>query len=238
MNIKEKIRQLRESLLEQNYLYYIEDRPKISDFEFDQLLESLTDLELRYPEYFDSNSPTQRVGGGITKNFKIQVHRNPRYSLSNTYSKEELMLWVGRVEGLLGDEKFEFTCELKYDGASISLTYEEGKFLRGVTRGDGAKGDDVSLNLRTIPTIPLELKGDYPTFFEIRGEIFIPIKEFNNLNIEREKKNLEPFSNPRNTASGSLKMLDSNDVAKRPLDCFLYHVLGENLPSKLFTSWS
>ena len=200
MNIKEKIRQLRESLHEHNYLYYIEDRPKISDFEFDQLLETLTDLELRYPEYFDSNSPTQRVGGGITKNFKIQVHRNPMYSLSNTYSKEELMLWVGRVERVLGDEKFEFTCELKYDGASISLTYKDGKFLRGVTRGDGKQGDDVSLNLRTIPTIPLELKGDYPSFFEIRGEIVLPLEGFKAVNEQRIKLGEEPFMNPRNTA--------------------------------------
>ncbi len=232
MNIKEKIRQLRESLHEHNYLYYIEDKPKISDFEFDQLLESLTDLELRYPEYFDSNSPTQRVGGGITKNFKIQVHRYPMYSLSNTYSKEELMLWVGRVERLLGDEKFEFTCELKYDGASISLTYKEGKFLRGVTRGDGKQGDDVSLNLRTIPTIPLELKGDYPSFFEIRGEIVLPLEGFKAVNEQRIKLGEEPFMNPRNTASGSLKLQNSRLVAERPLECFLYGLAGENLGIK------
>ena len=232
MNIKEKIRQLRKSLHEHNYLYYIEDRPKISDFEFDQLLETLTDLELRYPEYFDSNSPTQRVGGGITKNFKIQVHRNPMYSLSNTYSKEQLMLWVGRVERLLGYEKFEFTCELKYDGASISLTYEDGKFLKGVTRGDGNQGDDVSLNLRTIPTIPLELKGEYPSSFEIRGEIILPLEGFKAMNEQRIKLGEEPFMNPRNTASGSLKLQDSRLVAERPLECFLYALAGENLGIK------
>ncbi|OUW76717.1 MAG: DNA ligase (NAD(+)) LigA [Flavobacteriaceae bacterium TMED212] len=232
MNIKEKIRQLRESLHEHNYLYYIEDKPKISDFEFDQLLESLTDLELRYPEYFDSNSPTQRVGGGTTKNFKIQAHRYPMYSLSNTYSKKELMLWVGRVERLLGDEKFQFTCELKYDGASISLTYKEGKFLRGVTRGDGKQGDDVSLNLRTIPTIPLELKGDYPSFFEVRGEIVLPLEGFKAVNEQRIKFGEEPFMNPRNTASGSLKLQNSRLVSERPLECFLYGLAGENLGIK------
>ena len=232
MNIKEKIRQLRESLHEHNYLYYIEDKPKISDFEFDQLLESLTDLELRYPEYFDSNSPTQRVGGGTTKNFKIQAHRYPMYSLSNTYSKKELMLWVGRVERLLGNEKFQFTCELKYDGASISLTYKEGKFLRGVTRGDGKQGDDVSLNLRTIPTIPLELKGDYPSFFEVRGEIVLPLEGFKAVNEQRIKFGEEPFMNPRNTASGSLKLQNSRLVSERPLECFLYGLAGENLGIK------
>ena len=232
MDIKEKIRQLRESLHEHNYLYYIEDNPKISDFEFDKMLNTLSNLERKYPEFFDPNSPTQRVGGGITKNFKTQVHRYPMYSLSNTYSKEELIHWVGRVEKVLGDEKFEFTCELKYDGASISLTYEEGKFLRGVTRGDGAKGDDVSLNLRTIPTIPLELKGDYPTFFEIRGEIVLPLEGFKAINEQRLKLGEEPFMNPRNTASGSLKLQDSRLVAERPLECFLYALAGENLGIK------
>ena len=229
MEIKEKIKQLREALHEHNYLYYILDAPKITDFEFDQMLKALQDLERQYPEFFDPNSPTQRIGGGVTKNFKTQAHRYPMYSLSNTYSKEELLQWVGRVEKALGDEKFEFTCELKYDGASISLTYEEGKFLRGVTRGDGAQGDDVSLNLRTIPTIPLELKGDYPDFFEIRGEIVLPFEGFKAMNEQRIKLGEEPFMNPRNTASGSLKLLDSKLVAERPLECFLFALAGEDL---------
>ena len=229
MEAKEKIKQLREALHEHNYLYYILDAPKISDFEFDQMLSSLQELERQYPELFDPNSPTHRVGGGVTKNFKTQAHRFPMYSLSNTYSKTELMQWVGRVEKALGDEKYEFTCELKYDGASISLTYEEGKFLRGVTRGDGLQGDDVSLNLRTIPTIPLELKGDYPDFFEIRGEIILPFEGFRAMNDQRIKLGEEPFMNPRNTASGSLKLQDSSLVAERPLECFLYALAGEDL---------
>ena len=229
MEIREQIKQLREDLHEHNYLYYILDAPKITDFEFDQLLKTLQDLERQYPEFFDPNSPTQRVGGGVTKNFKTQAHRYPMYSLSNTYSKEELLQWVGRVEKVLGDEKFEFTCELKYDGASISLTYEEGKFLRGLTRGDGGHGDDVSLNLRTIPTIPLKLKGDYPDFFEIRGEIILPLEGFNLMNQQRISMGEEPFMNPRNTASGSLKLQDSKLVAERPLECFLYALAGEDL---------
>jgi DNA ligase (NAD+) len=229
MDAKEKIKQLREALHEHNYLYYILDAPKISDFEFDQMLSSLQELERQYPELFDPNSPTQRVGGGVTKNFKTQAHRYPMYSLSNTYSKEELLQWVARVEKVLGDEKFEFTCELKYDGASISLTYEGGKLLRGVTRGDGTQGDDVSLNLRTIPTIPLELKGDYPDFFEIRGEIVLPFEGFKAMNEQRIRMGEEPFMNPRNTASGSLKLQDSRLVAERPLACFLYALAGEDL---------
>jgi DNA ligase (NAD+) len=229
MEIKEKISELRASLHEHNYLYYIKDAPVISDFEFDQMLNSLLELEREYPEFFDANSPTKRVGGGVTKNFKTQLHRYPMYSLSNTYSKEELMQWVTRVEKVLGNEKFEFTCELKYDGASISLTYERGEFLRGVTRGDGSQGDDVSMNLRTIPTIPLELKGDYPSFFEIRGEIVLPFEGFKAMNEQRIKMGEEPFMNPRNTASGSLKIQDSGLVAKRPLECFLYALAGEEL---------
>ena len=229
MEIRDKIIKLREELHEHNYLYYILDAPKISDFEFDQMLNRLQELERQNPEFFDPNSPTQRVGGGVTKNFKTQVHRYPMYSLSNTYSKEELLQWISRVEKTLGGEKFQFTCELKYDGASISLTYEGGNFLRGVTRGDGTQGDDVSLNLRTIPTIPLKLKGDYPDFFEIRGEIVLPLEGFKAMNDQRIKLGEEPFMNPRNTASGSLKLQDSKLVAERPLECFLYALAGEEL---------
>lgn len=229
MEVKEKIDQLRVSLHEHNYNYYILDTPTISDFEFDQMLQSLLVLEKKYPEFYDPNSPTLRVGGGVTKNFKSQIHRFPMYSLSNTYSKEELNLWVERVEKVLGHKNFDFTCELKYDGASINLTYENGAFVSGVTRGDGAQGDDVSLNLKTIPTIPLTLKGDYPAFFEIRGEILLPIAGFNAMNEERVKLGEEPYMNPRNTASGSLKLQDSALVAKRPLECFLYALAGSDL---------
>ena len=229
MEVKEKIDQLRVSLHEHNYNYYILDTPTISDFEFDQMLQSLLVLEKKYPEFYDPNSPTLRVGGGVTKNFKSQIHRFPMYSLSNTYSKEELNLWVERVEKVLGHKNFDFTCELKYDGASINLTYENGAFVSGVTRGDGTQGDDVSLNLKTIPTIPLTLKGDYPAFFEIRGEIVLPIAGFNAMNEERVKLGEEPYMNPRNTASGSLKLQDSALVAKRPLECFLYALAGSDL---------
>jgi DNA ligase (NAD+) len=229
MEIEKKIRTLRESLHEHNYLYYIKDSPEISDYEFDQLLNTLVALEQQYPEYFDPNSPTQRVGGGITKDFKTRSHRYPMYSLSNTYSKEELTDWANRVEKVLGDEEYAFTCELKYDGASINLTYENGKFVRGVTRGDGSLGDDVSTNLRTLPTIPLTLKGDYPPVFEIRGEIILPFDGFQALNEQRIQQGEEPFMNPRNTASGSLKLQDSSLVANRPLECFLYALAGEDL---------
>lgn len=229
MEIEKKIRTLRESLHEHNYLYYIKDSPEISDYEFDQLLNTLVALEQQYPEYFDPNSPTQRVGGGITKDFKTRSHRYPMYSLSNTYSKEELTDWANRVEKVLGDEEYAFTCELKYDGASINLTYENGKFVRGVTRGDGSLGDDVSTNLRTLPTIPLTLKGDYPPVFEIRGEIILPFDGFQALNEQRIQRGEEPFMNPRNTASGSLKLQDSSLVANRPLECFLYALAGEDL---------
>ena len=229
MEIKDKIEQLRAALHEHNYNYYLLDAPSISDFEFDQMLKSLLALEKAYPSFYDPNSPTQRVGGGVNKNFKTLKHRFPMYSLANTYSREELTQWVERVEKGLGHNNFDFTCELKYDGASISLTYENGTFLNGVTRGDGTQGDDVSLNLKTIPTIPLKLKGDYPDLFEIRGEIILPISGFNSINEERVKFGEEPYMNPRNTASGSLKIQDSSIVAKRPLECLLYAIAGSNL---------
>ncbi|MFL2587701.1 MAG: NAD-dependent DNA ligase LigA, partial [Flavobacteriaceae bacterium] len=229
MEIKDKIEQLRAALHEHNYNYYLLDAPSISDFEFDQMLKSLLALEKAYPSFYDPNSPTQRVGGGVTKNFKTLKHRSPMYSLANTYSREELTQWVGRVEKGLGHNNFDFTCELKYDGASISLTYENGTFVNGVTRGDGTHGDDVSLNLKTIPTIPLKLKGDYPNLFEIRGEIILPISGFNSMNKERVKFGEEPYMNPRNTASGSLKLQDSSIVAKRPLECLLYAIAGSDL---------
>ena len=229
MEIKEKIERLRADLHKHNHNYYVLDAPTIRDFEFDQMLQSLIELEKAYPEFYDSNSPTQRVGGGVTENFKTIRHRYPMYSLANTYSSQEIIQWVERVEKSLGHSDFNFTCELKYDGASINLTYENGIFVRGVTRGDGSQGDDVSLNLKTIPTIPLKLNGTYPNLFEIRGEIVLPIEGFDLINAERVKLGEDPYMNPRNTASGSLKLLDSSQVAKRPLECFLYAITGSNL---------
>ena len=228
----EKINQLRAVLHQHNYNYYILDTPTINDFEFDTLLQSLIDLETKHPEFFDSNSPSQRVGGGVTKNFRNHTHKFPMYSLSNSYSKEEIEQWETRIQKVLGDQEVTYTCELKYDGASISLTYKNGVLLHGVTRGDGTQGDDVTQNLKTIPTIPLKLRGDYPDFFEIRGEIILPIKGFQAMNEERVKAGEDPYMNPRNTASGSLKTQDSALVAKRPLECFLYALAGENLKIK------
>ena len=229
MEIKEKIERLRAALHKHNHNYYVLDAPTISDFDFDQMLQSLIELEKAYPVFYDSNSPTQRVGGGVTENFKTIRHRYPMYSLANTYSSQEIIQWVERVEKSLGHGDFNFTCELKYDGASINLTYENGIFVRGVTRGDGSQGDDVSLNLKTIPTIPLKLNGTYPNLFEIRGEIVLPIEGFDLINAERVKLGEDPYMNPRNTASSSLKLLDSSQVAKRPLECFLYAITGSNL---------
>ena len=231
MNEKERIFSLRKEINYHNHAYYVKDAPEISDFEFDALLNELINLEKKFPEYFDINSPTQRVGSSLVDGFETIDHNYPMLSLGNTYSEEDLFDFDTRTKKIISSD-FDYVCELKYDGVSISLIYENGELVSAITRGDGKKGDNVISNVRTIKSIPLQLTGDYPSKFEIRGEIFIPIDEFNNLNIEREKQNLEPFSNPRNTASGSLKMLDSTDVAKRPLDCYLYHVLGENLPSK------
>lgn len=234
MNIQEKIHALREELNQYNYNYYILDAPIISDFEFDQKLKELLDLEKEYPQFFDVNSPTQRVGGGITKNFPTVLHENRMYSLDNSYSIEDLQDWEKRIEKAL-DEDVEFVCELKYDGASISILYENGKLIQAVTRGDGFQGDEITPNIRTIQSVPLKLKGDFPERFHIRGEIVLPFKEFDRINKEREKEGLELYANPRNTASGSLKLQDSHEVAKRKLDCYLYTLIGPNLPFK--TQW-
>ncbi|MFO8147778.1 MAG: NAD-dependent DNA ligase LigA [Bacteroidota bacterium] len=228
MDIEDRINQLRKELSEHNYNYYVLDKPVISDYEFDMKLKELQELEKKHPEFFDPNSPTQRVGGEVTKSFKTVVHDHPMYSLSNSYSKEELEEWEKRVMKLV-DEPVEFACELKYDGASISLTYENGKFLKAVTRGDGVQGDDVSHNVKTIRSVPLILKGDVPERFDIRGEIVLPYEGFAKLNAERVELGEEPYANPRNTASGSLKLQDSAEVAKRPLDCLLYGITGNNL---------
>ena len=234
MNIQDKINALREELNQYNYNYYILDNPLISDYEFDQKLKNLQDLELQYPEYFDVNSPTQRVGGGITKNFPTIEHSYRMYSLDNSYSVEDLQDWEKRIEKTLED-KVEFVCELKYDGASISLFYEEGELKQAVTRGDGFQGDEITANIRTIQSVPLKLKGNYPSSFYIRGEIVLPYKEFDRINAERQEQALELYANPRNTASGSLKLQDSREVAKRKLDCYLYTIVGEKLPFS--TQW-
>jgi DNA ligase (NAD+) len=231
MTTEEKIKQLREELHRHNNLYYIQDKPELSDYEFDMKLKELQDLEEEYPEFEDSNSPTRRVGGAVTKNFETVVHDYRMYSLSNSYSKEELEDWEKRIEKAIGG-KVQYVCELKYDGASISLTYENGKLTRAVTRGDGFQGDNVTNNIKTIPAVPLKLKGDFPEKFHIRGEIVLPYEGFAKMNAERVEAGEEPYANPRNTASGSLKLQDSAEVAKRPLDCLLYSLVAERLPVK------
>lgn len=228
MNTQQKIQQLREELRQHNYNYYILDNPTISDYEFDIKLKELQALEEAHPEFFDANSPTQRVGGTVTKNFNTVVHDFRMYSLDNSYSKEDLLDWEKRIKKMV-DGEVQYTCELKYDGASMNLTYENGKLLRAVTRGDGVQGDEVTTNVKTINTVPLQLKGDYPERFDIRGEIILPIKGFLKMNEERIANEEEPYRNPRNTASGSLKLQDSAEVAKRPLECLLYSIKGNNL---------
>ncbi|WP_282032464.1 NAD-dependent DNA ligase LigA [Winogradskyella eximia] len=228
MNTKQKIESLREEIRQHNYNYYILDDATISDYEFDIKLKELQALEEAHPEFFDANSPTQRVGGAITKNFKTTVHDSRMYSLDNSYSKEDLLDWETRIKKMV-DGDVNYTCELKYDGASISLTYENGKLLRAITRGDGVQGDEVTANIKTINTVPLQLKGDFPERFDIRGEIVLPIEGFLKMNEERIENEEEPYKNPRNTASGSLKLQDSSEVAKRPLECLLYSIVGNNL---------
>ncbi|WP_179377275.1 NAD-dependent DNA ligase LigA [Winogradskyella wichelsiae] len=228
MNTQEKINTLREELRQHNYNYYILDDATISDYDFDIKLKELQALEEAHPEFFDANSPSQRVGGSVTKNFKTTVHDSRMYSLDNSYSKEDLLDWEARVKKMV-DGDVGYTCELKYDGASISLTYENGKLLRAVTRGDGVQGDEVTANIKTINTVPLQLKGEFPERFDIRGEIVLPIEGFLKMNEERVENEEEPYKNPRNTASGSLKLQDSAEVAKRPLECLLYSIIGNNL---------
>jgi DNA ligase (NAD+) len=230
MDVLATITALREELNQHNYNYYVLDNPTISDFEFDIKLKELQDLEAKHPEYFDENSPTQRVGGTITKNFETVPHEYRMFSLDNSYSKEDLLDWEVRCQKLLGDVPLEFTCELKYDGASISILYENGVLKRAVTRGDGFQGDDVTNNIKTIKSVPIKLKGDYPDKFEIRGEIILPFAGFEKMNQDLIEIGETPYSNPRNTASGSLKLQDSSEVAKRPLECLLYTLVGNNLP--------
>ncbi len=230
--IRQHIEHLREELNRHNYLYYIISKPEIGDFEFDQLLKELGDLEKKYPEFDDPNSPTKRVGSDLTGEFVQVKHKYPMLSLANTYSEEEIRDFDSRVVKGIGESP-EYVCELKYDGTAIGLTYKNGKLFQAITRGDGVVGDDVTTNVRTIKTIPLALQGnDYPDEFEIRGEIFMPRKVFDDINAQREEEGDVPFANPRNAASGTLKLLDPSVVAQRKLDCYLYFILGENLPFK------
>ncbi|KQC33232.1 DNA ligase [Nonlabens sp. YIK11] len=230
MDPKTQIESLRKELREHNYNYYVKDDPSITDFEFDKKLEQLKTLEASHPEFFDPSSPTVRVGGEVTKNFKTVKHINRMYSLDNSYSLEDLQDWETRLHKVV-DGDIQYVCELKYDGASISLHYENGKFVQAITRGDGTQGDDVTTNVRTIKSVPLQLKGDdIPEKFEIRGEIVLPWDGFHKMNKDREEQGLELYRNPRNTASGSLKLQDSAVVATRPLECLLYQLAGDNLP--------
>lgn len=233
--IKSRIEELCKELNKHNHNYYVLSAPEISDFEFDKMLRELQDLERAHPEFADPNSPTQRVGSDINTAFQQVTHVYPMLSLSNTYSPGEVHDFFDRVKKGL-NEDFELVCELKYDGTSISLTYENGRLLRAVTRGDGEKGDDVTSNVRTIRTIPLVLNGDYPRLFEIRGEILMPWLVFDELNKERETLEEPLFANPRNAASGTLKLQSSSVVASRKLDAYLYYLLGEQLPFDLHSA--
>ncbi|MBQ7490838.1 MAG: NAD-dependent DNA ligase LigA [Bacteroidales bacterium] len=229
MTPKEEIQKLTDEVNQHNYNYYMLDNPTISDYDFDILLARLVDLEKQYPEYALPDSPTQRVGGTVTKQFRTVRHIYPMLSLGNTYSEADLQEFNRRVESLVHDN-LEYVCELKYDGVAISLIYENGYLSRAVTRGDGVQGDDVTANVKTIKSIPLKLRGDYPPLLEVRGEILMPYSAFETLNREREDIGEPPFANPRNAASGSLKLQDSSEVARRGLDFHLYYALGENLP--------
>lgn len=230
MEAKEKIKALRETLEQHNYNYYVLSAPTISDREFDGLMKELQLLEEQFPEYADPHSPTQRVGSDLSKEFEQVVHQYPMLSLGNTYSEEEVKDFYERIAREL-NEPFEIVAELKYDGTSISLIYEEGRLVRAVTRGDGTRGDDVTANVKTIRSIPLKLRGEYPATFEIRGEVLLPWAEFDRLNKEREEQEEPLFANPRNAASGTLKQQNPAIVAARKLDAYLYYVLGEELPT-------
>lgn len=234
-----RIAELTATLNEHNHRYYVLNMPSISDIEFDHLLKELESLEAAFPEFASPISPTRRVGGDITDKFEKVKHVYPMLSLSNTYSREDIADWENRIHKALGqpsadlfaqEPAIEYVLELKYDGLAISITYENGQLVRAVTRGDGEVGEDITQNVKTIRTVPLQLRGNFPERFEIRGEVFMPREEFNRLNQERVEAGEEPYANPRNTAAGTLKQQDSGEVAKRKLDCFLYYVLGENLP--------
>ena len=228
--VRQRIESLRKELEEHNYQYYVLSNPTISDYEFDMKLKELEKLEIENPDFFDPNSPTRRVGSDLNQEFIQVKHQYPMLSLANSYSEQDLIDFDNRIKRQV-NEPYEFVCELKYDGTSISLTYEDGSLARAVTRGDGEKGDDVTMNIRTIRSIPLRLKGSgYPETFEIRGEVLLPFDIFTELNKQREEAGEVLFANPRNAASGTLKLQNSAEVAKRRLDAYFYHLLGENLP--------
>lgn len=227
--MKQKIEQLRDRLNLLNHKYYVEAAPEVSDFEYDALLRDLQELEAEHPEFFDPNSPTQRVGSDLASSFNSVAHKYPMLSLSNTYSLEELRDFVERIEREEGHT--EFVCELKFDGTAISIIYENGRLVRAVTRGDGTRGDDVTANIRTIRSVPLVLRGEgIPPYLEMRGEVIMPHASFQRLNAEREEAGEAPFANPRNAAAGTIKLQSSAEVARRGLDCFLYYMVGEGLP--------
>jgi DNA ligase (NAD+) len=225
MTETERISFLRQEIARHNRLYYVDAQPEISDFEFDKLLEELIALEQKHPELFDANSPSQRVGGQVTKEFPTVTHRYPMMSLSNTYSRQEIEDFIKRIKKEI-EEPLQFVCELKYDGVAIGITYKNGELYQAVTRGDGTQGDDITTNVRTINSIPLKLQGQYPADFDIRGEIFMTLDGFKKLNDDRVEAGYEPFANPRNSTAGTLKMQDSSIVAGRPLDSFLYFVIA------------
>jgi DNA ligase (NAD+) len=227
---KRRIAALTDEINRHNYQYYVLSSPLISDYEFDLLLEELTGIEAAFPELVSPDSPTQRVGADLTKEFVQVKHKYPMLSLGNTYSEEEIAEFDSRVRKLLGEDP-EYVCELKYDGIAIGLTYRNGKLVQALTRGDGTQGDDVTVNVKTIKSIPLNLWGDFPQEIEMRGEVFMPRSSFDNLNIEREKNGFQLFANPRNAAAGSLKMQDPSEVSKRNLDSFLYYMMGDDLPA-------
>ena len=226
---RNRIAELSDTIEYHNRRYYILNQPSISDYEFDMLMEELISLEKLFPEYALPSSPTKRVGGDLTKEFPTVRHRYPMLSLSNSYNREEIVDFIKRIEKTI-DEQVEFVCELKFDGVSISLTYEDGILTRGVTRGDGAQGDDVTTNVKTIRSIPLKLKGDYPNFLEMRGEIIMPHDSFRNTNKEREELGLPLFANPRNAAAGTIKLFDSKEAANRRLDNYCYYMMSDNIP--------
>lgn len=227
-NPQERIQELTQVLQDYNYHYYVLDTSLVSDFEFDTLLKELQELEEKHPEFSSANSPTKRVGGDVTQKFEQVVHKYPMLSLSNSYSKEDIIDFETRIKKLTNDD-IEYVCELKYDGVAIGIQYKNGQFHQAVTRGDGTKGENVSTNVKTIKSVPLSLRGDYPANFEIRGEIFFPLENFERLNKQRAENDEPLYANPRNTASGTLKSLDSSIAAERGLDCYLYGIYGENI---------
>ena len=230
--VEAKIKALRDELERHNYNYYVLSAPTISDFEFDKMMKELQELEAAHPEFADPDSPTRRVGSDLSKEFEQVVHKYPMLSLGNTYSEDEIRDFYDRTVRSL-NEPFEIVAELKYDGTSISLTYEKGRLTRAVTRGDGTRGDDVTANIKTIRSVPLRLRGsDFPEEFEIRGEVLLPWAEFDRLNKEREEQEEPLFANPRNAASGTLKQQNPAIVASRKLDAYFYYLLGENLPAE------